>query len=69
MPIEGLMLFEHELLILASVLAARVDRERWVLQGLGFIYSGLFSFVTNELNFMPFVAALRFVCTVLRMML
>jgi hypothetical protein len=61
------MLFEHELLILASVLAARVDRERRVLQGLGFIYSGLFFFVTNELNFMPFVAAFRFVCTVLRL--
>ncbi len=61
------MLFEHELLILASVLAARVDRERLILQGLGFIYSGLFFFVTNELNFMPLVAAFRFVCTVLRL--
>jgi hypothetical protein len=40
LPIEGLMLFEHELLIPASVLAARVYRERLVLQDLGFIYSG-----------------------------
>jgi hypothetical protein len=44
LPIDVLMLFEHELLILASVLAARVDREALILQGLGFIYSVFFFF-------------------------
>jgi hypothetical protein len=44
LPIEVLMLFEHGLLILDSVLAASVDRERLILQGLGFIYSVFFFF-------------------------
>jgi hypothetical protein len=49
------MLFEHELLILASVLAAGLDRERLVLQHLGFIYSGFF-FGYLCIDFMPLSA-------------
>jgi uncharacterized membrane protein len=59
------MLFEHELLILASVLAAGLDRERLVLQHLGFIYFFFFGYLC--IGFMPFVAAFSFVCTVLRL--
>jgi hypothetical protein len=67
LPIEVLMLFEHGLLILASVLAASVDRERLILQGLGFIYSVFFFLGYLCIDFMPFVAAFSFVCTVLRL--